>query len=213
MSDSLYRDLLQPLLAAAVDIDDSMAGNIQVYDPGTAQLRIVAQQGFHEPFLRHFETVSAFDGSACGQSLAERRRILVQDTATDVAFAPHAAVAEAAGFRSVLSLPLTGVDGSLLGVMSTHWAQPHQPSALASRQLGTLTQLAALVLESLKVIEQAGGGTGDVALSPEAELAAAGAMIHIARLSKRGFRPNVVDSAIRYMTRVLPTLRRDAELQ
>jgi GAF domain-containing protein len=46
----------------------------------------------------------------------------------DLAFAPHLATAAAAGYRAVQSTPLLGSDGTLLGMFSTHFRQPHRPS-------------------------------------------------------------------------------------
>src|SRR4051812_21661351 len=80
-------------------------GNIQLYDDRTGTLAIVAHRGFSQAFLDYFATVDARDTSACGQALRSSARIIIEDVTTEASYAPHRAIAAAAGYRAVQSTP------------------------------------------------------------------------------------------------------------
>jgi hypothetical protein len=113
----------------ALILDDAMRitgadlGNVQLVDPGTGALRIVAESGFCAEFLEHFTAVED-TGAACGRAAATGTQTLIADVATDPGFAPHRTAAAAAGFRSVQSTPLTDHTGRLVGMVSTHFRGP-----------------------------------------------------------------------------------------
>jgi signal transduction histidine kinase len=120
--------VMEVLLDAVLEAHGAERGNIQLYDPQSRALRIVVQRGFDEAFLTHFQTVSAGDGSACGRALADGTTLAVEDVDEDLEFAPHRAIAGSAGFRAVVSTPL--LDSQThdpVGMVSVHFAAPHQP--------------------------------------------------------------------------------------
>src|ERR1019366_7667498 len=55
--------------------------------------------------------------------------------ALDPFFEPHRHVAAAAGYRSVQSTPLKSGNGKVIGMLSTHFRQPHRPSERDQRLL------------------------------------------------------------------------------
>lgn len=120
--------MLEEILNATVELQEADLGNIQLYDPRSATLSIVAQRGFSQPFLDHFREVSASEPSACGRALQSRSRVIIEDVETDAEYAPHRAAAAEAGYRGVQSTPIFGRDGSIKGVLSTHFREPHRPS-------------------------------------------------------------------------------------
>ncbi|MGE0564037.1 MAG: GAF domain-containing protein [Pseudolabrys sp.] len=122
-------------------------GNIQILDPRRKVLSIAVQSGFRADFLDHFREVSAADSSACGLALQAGARVIVADVETDEAFAPHRTIARAAGFRAVQSTPLVGRDGKPLGMLSTHFAAAHQPSAADLERLQVIVERAAGLIE------------------------------------------------------------------
>jgi GAF domain-containing protein len=61
---------------------------------------------------------------------------------TDKRFGPHRGIAAASGFRAVQSTPLVDKNGHLVGVVSTHYPDPHAPS---SRDLRIIRRYADLV--------------------------------------------------------------------
>ncbi len=134
---------LDEMLPAAIELVGADKGNIQLLDPDTNVLRIVAQHGFEQNFLHHFREVSLDDCSACARAWHENARLIVEDIEQDEAFAPLRPVMRAAGVRSVISTPLVSPEGKLLGVISTHFLSVHQPTEHDLRRLDLYIRLAA----------------------------------------------------------------------
>jgi DNA-binding NarL/FixJ family response regulator len=131
---------LQPMLDAAIRLLSSDFGNVQAVTNGGVALRIVAQRGFGRSFLDIFREVSTTDDCACGRALRAGERVIVEDTETDVRYAPFREIAREAGYRSVQSTPLIGGDGKILGMLSTHWRSVHRPSESSLCRLDTYTR-------------------------------------------------------------------------
>jgi len=122
---TVLRDTLDQLLATALWIHGTEMGNIQLFDPETGNLSIIAQRGFGFDFLAHFGVVSSDDESACGRAMRTRAPVFIPDVDSDPLFAPHRDIARAAGFRAVQSTPLISRNGTFLGVLSSHFPSPY----------------------------------------------------------------------------------------
>ncbi len=72
---------------------------------------------------------------ACGRALRHGRRLIVEDVELDAPYAPLRTIAREADYRAVISTPLIGADGTVLGMASTHFRSPHRPS---DQELGRL---------------------------------------------------------------------------
>jgi PAS domain S-box-containing protein len=116
-----FRPLLEEVLDATIALQHADFGNIQLYNPETQALEIVAQRGLH------FRKVHD-DYAACGRAMELRERVIVEDVETDSEFAPHRHTAASAGFRAVQFTPLVSRSGEFLGMLSTHFKRPHRPS-------------------------------------------------------------------------------------
>jgi signal transduction histidine kinase len=90
-------------------------------------LEIVVQRGFKQDFLDHFSVVVE-DSSACGRALQRGERVIIEDVESDPGFEPHRQIAASTGFRAVQSTPLVSRSGEPLGMLSTHFRDPHRPS-------------------------------------------------------------------------------------
>lgn len=127
-----YTGQLERLAGQALEKVLSLAraerGNLQLADPSSGALRIIAQHGFGQEFLDHFAVVDD-DRSACGRAARHGAQLVITDVVTDPAFEPHREVAAASGFRAVQSTPLVDKAGRVVGVVSTHYPCPHAPSA------------------------------------------------------------------------------------
>ena len=131
----LIRDLAQaPDLDAALHraLDAAIAllradyGNIQLYRAG--ELTIAAQRNFKAPFLKALGRVAADADCACGRAMRAGRPVVIGDVELDPEFAPFRGIAAEAGFRGVQSTPLVTSSGHFVGMLSTHFAEPHVPS-------------------------------------------------------------------------------------
>lgn len=124
--------VLEEVLHATIALHRADFGLVQQVDPDSGELVIVAHRNLPEAFLTHFAHVH--DGSAvCFRAMARRERVIVEDVLADPLFAPHQAVAAAAGVRSMQSTPLVSRKGEVLGVISTHFRRPHRFSGTMLR--------------------------------------------------------------------------------
>ena len=121
------RRILDEMLDAAIALQKADFGVIQLCDPETGVLRIVAQRGFSADFLGHFASVGVNDDSACGRAFREASRVIIEDIEKDRGHLPHLAIATREGYRAVQSTPIHGRDGSVLGMLSTHFRRPQRP--------------------------------------------------------------------------------------
>ena len=133
--------------AIATILDDIIAlhgaeyGNVQL--PIGDELAIVAQRGLTEAFLKAFKRVKKDDGCACGRALRLRRTVVIRDVEEDAEFSAFLKDARAAAFRAVQSTPFFTSDGLLLGIVSTHFANVHEPTPIELKTLQSYSVVAA----------------------------------------------------------------------
>ena len=119
-------EILDDALDGAMALLGSDFGNIQLFAPRAAGLRIVAHRGCSEDFLNYFAVVDD-EAATCGRALLHGAQIVVPDVKRDPGFAVHRRIAASSGFRAVQSTPLVGRYGLTLVVISTHFGRPHRP--------------------------------------------------------------------------------------
>ena len=120
--------MLGEVLGATIALQRSDFGRIQLYDPLTGTLKVVAQKGFSAAFLEHFASVDMDGASACARALRSGERVIIEDVELDTSYLPHRAIAAHEGYRAVQSTPIRGRDGITLGMLSTHFRKPGRPS-------------------------------------------------------------------------------------
>lgn len=146
------RSLIDDVLDTVIELHAADFGNVRLYDKSTGALDIVAHRGFGKAFLEYAKSVKD-DASACGRALSHCERVIIEDVQTDPSFAPHRKIAAEAGFRAVQSTPLFNYAGEPLGVLSTHFRQPHRPSERVLRLTDLYTRQAANVI-AFRLAEQ-----------------------------------------------------------
>ncbi len=135
--------VLEQILEATIALQGAAFGNIQLYDRDTDSLRIAVQRGFSPRFLEHFRVVDVAETSACGRALRARVRTVIEDIELDPEYAPHLDVARGEGYRAVQSTPIIDRDGAPIGMLSTHFREPHRPSERDLRLTDLYLRLAA----------------------------------------------------------------------
>ncbi|HSE20535.1 MAG TPA: ATP-binding protein, partial [Pyrinomonadaceae bacterium] len=145
--------LLEEILDATIELLNADFGNVQLCNPQSKALEIVAQRGFKQDFLDYFSSVHE-DSAACGGAIQHRRRVVIDDVETDPGFAPHREIAASAGFRAVQFTPLFSRSGEPLGMISTHFGQPHHPSEHDCRFMDLYAHLAAEFIERKQAEEK-----------------------------------------------------------
>lgn len=116
--------ILDETLRTAAAIEGAHLGLLCLGDQQNG-FSIKARLGFSDEALKDDPCGPA---SACGTCFRERRRIVVEDVETDPLFAGEKEAAQRAGFRAVHATPLITRAGDMLGVLSTHFREPHKPS-------------------------------------------------------------------------------------
>jgi len=153
-----FEEAIATILDDAIALHGAEYGNVQL--PIGDELVIVAQRGLTEAFLKAFKRVKKGDSCACGRALRLGRTVVISDVEKDVEFSAFLKDARAAAFRAVQSTPFFTSDGLLLGIVSTHFANVHEP---------TLIELKTLQLYSVVAAEHAYRLLGSEMLATKAE--------------------------------------------
>ena len=143
---STFTAELQQLLTAVITADGASKGNVQLFNPYLDGLQIVAQYGFDKSFLQQFEIVRWDEPTACGRAYRFGQRVVITDISVDRFYAPYLSIALASGYRAVQSTPIIRTDGSVIGILSTHFLETHAWSDTAQGELDhSASKIAALV--------------------------------------------------------------------
>jgi signal transduction histidine kinase len=145
-------DLYQKIVDAAARIMHSEFASLQMFRPErgyAGQLQLLAFRGFNAAAARFWEIVGVDSASSCGQALRLRKRIVVPDTerCEFMAGTDDLAIYRQTGIHSVQTTPLISRGGKLVGMLSTHWREPHSPSEGDLRFLDILARQAADLIE------------------------------------------------------------------
>ena len=124
------------IVDAAITIARSQFGTMQLVCPQghpsghAGKLNLLCSRGLPEESVTFWEWVSPEAHSSCTRALKSGLREIVPD------YEEWDAIAETkdllafrrTGIRSAQTTPLLSRDGHLLGMISTHWSEPHTPS-------------------------------------------------------------------------------------
>lgn len=143
---------LEEILNVAIEISGADKGNIQLLNTETGVLALMAQRGFAEAFLEFFAGVND-ETSACGLAMQTYQRVIVEDITQSELFAgkPLLQILADEEVRAVESVPLISSSGKLLGMISTHFSEPHRPSEQELRLMDLLARQTADYLERMRV--------------------------------------------------------------
>ena len=143
--DSLYNRMLD----AAMSVMSSDMASMQLLDPERNQLRLLAWKGFHPQSAVFWKWVYLDSASTCGLALFAGSRVVVPDVETCDFMAGTADLDEyrRSKIRAVQSTPLVSRSCQLLGMISTHWREPHQSTERALWRMDVLARQAADLLE------------------------------------------------------------------
>ena len=123
----------EEIVDAAVALMRSDYASMQMLYPerGTGgELRLLAFRGFNRDAASSWEWVGADSKCSCGIALRDNRRVFASDVATcDFMADPEVQqVYLQIDVRACQSTPLITRTGKLVGMISTLWRMPHQPS-------------------------------------------------------------------------------------
>ncbi|MDY7522793.1 HWE histidine kinase domain-containing protein [Sphingomonas sp. 10B4] len=148
-------ELYGKIVDAAVAITGSQFGTMQLLCPqgdpsgNGGKLNLLCSRGLPEEAVEFWRWVGPEAHSTCINALKSGQREIVPDYEDwDVIAGTEDLLAfRRSGIRSAQTTPLLSRDGTLLGMISTHWSEPHVPSDRDLRLLDILARQAADLLE------------------------------------------------------------------
>jgi PAS domain S-box-containing protein len=156
---SVQRDdenvLYDAILDTAVDMLDADFGSLQRLDPDRNDLEILTNRGFNEEAESVWGRVAPEHASTCGKALKTGERVVVPDVEASEFMAGTADQQTylQTGIQAVQTTPLISRDGNVLGMLSTHWADPHEPSERDLHLLDVLARQVADLMQQQSTIE------------------------------------------------------------
>ncbi|MCV4265689.1 GAF domain-containing hybrid sensor histidine kinase/response regulator [Pseudomonas capsici] len=143
------------IVNAAVCITGSQFGTMQLLCPQGhssgrgGMLQLLCSRGLPEEAVGFWQWVSPNAHSSCTMALKLGQRAIIPDFEqwAEIAGTEDLLAFRRTGIRSAQTTPLMSRTGKLLGMISTHWSKPHQPSRRDLRLLDILARQAADLLE------------------------------------------------------------------
>lgn len=153
--------LYQQILNAARAILHSDFASIQMFYPergSSGELRLLGHRGFSEEAAKRWEWVNPSTRTTCGEALRTGRRVAVPDLGNCdfMAGSDDLEAFREVGIQAAQSLPLVSRAGTLLGMVTTYWREPHELSVSEQRALDILARLAADLIEGSRAVEKLG---------------------------------------------------------
>jgi PAS domain S-box-containing protein len=144
--------LYECILDAAVSMMRSDFASLQQFHPERGQhgeLHLLGCRGYDPAAAKFWEWVRADSGCSCGEVMRTGQRVIIPDVRTCAFMAGSTDQANALrlGMLAMHSTPLISRSGNLVGMISTHWKQPHQPSDRDLRMFDVLARQAADLIE------------------------------------------------------------------
>jgi two-component sensor histidine kinase len=141
-------ELYEKILDAAVSIMRSDFASIQMYRPERGELRLLAHRGFPAEAAKFWKRVTVESGTCCGVALASAKRVIIADIEENAQLVSNSLeIFRLAGIRAVQSTPLISYGGHILGMISTHWCQPHVSQEQDLHYLDILARQFAVLIE------------------------------------------------------------------
>lgn len=150
-------ELYGKIVDAAISITESQFGTMQLLCPSddlsghAGHLQLLCSRGLPAEAVQFWQWVSPAAHSSCTAALKSGRRAIIPDYELwdEIAGTEDLLAFRRTGIRSAQTTPLRSRDGSLLGMISTHWSEPHQPSERDLRLLDILARQAADLLDRM----------------------------------------------------------------
>ncbi|WP_408960772.1 GAF domain-containing protein [Natrinema sp. 74] len=146
----------EEVLDAAVTIMDADFASMQRFDADRGELELLTHQGFSPEAEEAWGWVDPDEGTSCARALETGDRVVVPDVETSAFMAGTSDLEmfRQTGIQAVQTTPLVSRSGELLGMISTHWNEPHDPSERDLRSLDVLARQAADLIEQKQAEEE-----------------------------------------------------------
>jgi len=144
----------QKIVDGASQIMRSEFASMQMLHPergSRGELQLLAFRGFAPADAKRWEWVRAETRTTCGEALKTGVRVIAADTENS----SYRDVYHDTAIRSVQSTPLFSRQGALVGMLSTHWNRPYEPSPRDLRNLDILARQAADIMDQQRELQVA----------------------------------------------------------
>ena len=150
--------LYDKIVEAAQSMMRADSASLQTYHPereGGGALRLLTSRGFSPEAIAHWTWVDADAATTCAEALRRGMRVAAPDLEHCEFMADTAdqAMYRRVGARGGQSTPLISRAGKTVGMISTYWCRPHQPSERDLRLMDLLARQAADLMERAQAIE------------------------------------------------------------
>ncbi|MGV3660291.1 MAG: GAF domain-containing protein [Prosthecobacter sp.] len=137
------------IVDAARGLMKADAASIQMLQPDTHELLMLAGLGVDAEGGEFWRYVTTRSSSSCGESLRTGRRCIIPDVEKwdFAAGSQDLQHFRRNGLRALQSTPLISRTGQMVGMISTHWKEPQTPSEHELRLLDVLARQAADLIE------------------------------------------------------------------
>ena len=136
------------LLQSFINIMHADMASIQILDPEKKELHLTAHKNLHSDAVKFWQHVTPNSTAASGRALAKGERVILSDIEKTVGMSKKDLEAyRMSQVRSVQSTVLYSRAGRFLGVISTHWKDPHHPTERELNLLDVLARQTADVIE------------------------------------------------------------------
>lgn len=144
--------LFDIIVDAAVTIMRSDFASLQILYPERGkkgELYLQAYRGFTKESAEYWKVVTPDSKSTCGIGFKTEKRTIIRDVEASSKFkdSRDLELFRSNGIRAVQTTPLKSREGKLLGMISTHWSEPHSPGEDELNLLDVLARQAADLIE------------------------------------------------------------------
>jgi two-component sensor histidine kinase len=141
--------LYDVILDAAVRLLRSDMATMQLFDPARDGLKLLSSRGFDPQHIQLFTWVARDAGTSCAVALRAGARVVIPDVDRSefIVGTPAHEPLRLCGIRGALSTPLVSRTGAVLGMITNHWREPHEPNERALLLIDVLARQAADLID------------------------------------------------------------------
>jgi PAS domain S-box-containing protein len=151
--------LYEKLLDTAMEILEADFASVQILHQGGKhkdQLQLIGNRGFSDNAAQFWEYVNTESESTCGIALRTLKRVISSniDECPFMAGSRDREIYLQSGIHAVQTTPLISRSGKLIGMLSTHWRKPYEPTESDLRSMDVLARQAADLIDRTQAEEK-----------------------------------------------------------
>lgn len=155
ITETTQQTLFPQILDAAMELMAADAAGLQMLSADGRSLILLAWRNFHPSSVNYWRHVRTDSGCACATAFRGQQRVVVGDVEAFDLLRNTQDILEyrRSGVRAAQITPLESRTGQPLGMISTHWREPHTPTEGDFRLFDVLARQAADLIERTRAEE------------------------------------------------------------